>query len=151
MVVALRHADSTAFVLQCPTPPYPEQTMLRNRKGFTLIELMIVVVIIGILAAIAIPKFSQVSKTSKQSEAGSILKQICTLARTYQDQKGGVAYAAADIDDFAAVGWDATTSTNAKYFTFTFTGGTATATPKDATQVSAQTMDCATGTLSDPA
>ncbi|MCK4273212.1 prepilin-type N-terminal cleavage/methylation domain-containing protein, partial [bacterium] len=40
-----------------------------NRRGFTLIELMIVVVIIGILAALAIPRFMQATTKSKQSEA----------------------------------------------------------------------------------
>ena len=96
---------------------------LRNSKGFTLIELMIVVVIIGILAAIAIPKFANVSKNSKQAEAGPVLKQICTLAQTYFDQNSAQATA---ITDLASVGWQDPT---AKYFTFTFAGGTATATP----------------------
>ncbi len=55
-----------------------------NRKGFTLIELMIVVVIIGILAALAIPRFMQATTKSKQSEAKQILKQIYTMQRAYR-------------------------------------------------------------------
>ena len=56
----------------------------RNQRGFTLIELMIVVVIIGILAALAIPRFMRATTKSKQSEAKQILKQIYTMQNTYK-------------------------------------------------------------------
>ncbi len=59
---------------------------LPNKKGFTLIELMIVVCIIGILAALAIPRFMQASTKTKQSEAKLILKQIYVNERTYRQQ-----------------------------------------------------------------
>ncbi len=58
----------------------------RNDKGFTLIELMIVVVIIGILAAMAIPRFMQATTKTKQSEAKLILKQIYVNERAYRQQ-----------------------------------------------------------------
>ena len=56
---------------------------VHNRKGFTLIELMIVVVIIGILAALAIPRFMQTSGKAKKSEAKTVLKQLYQLERAY--------------------------------------------------------------------
>ena len=56
---------------------------LRNRKGFTLIELMIVVAIIGILAAIAIPNFLRFQAKSKQSEAKTNLKAVFTAETSY--------------------------------------------------------------------
>jgi prepilin-type N-terminal cleavage/methylation domain-containing protein len=58
-----------------------------KRNGFTLIELMIVVVIIGILAAIAIPRFMQASVKAKQAEAKQILKQIYVMERSYFQEK----------------------------------------------------------------
>jgi len=56
---------------------------MKSRKGFTLIELMIVVVIIGILAALAIPRFMATSGKAKKSEAKTVLKQLYQLERAY--------------------------------------------------------------------
>ena len=57
--------------------------MLRNRKGFTLIELMIVVAIIGILAAIAIPNFIAMQMRAKRAELPSNLDGIRTAQKAY--------------------------------------------------------------------
>lgn len=60
--------------------------MMRRRKeqGFTLIELMIVVAIVGILAAIAIPNFVGMQKRAKTTEAKSNLGEIWTLQEAYR-------------------------------------------------------------------
>jgi type IV pilus assembly protein PilA len=61
---------------------------LKGQKGFTLIELMIVVAIIGILAAIAIPNFLQYQMKSRQSEAKTNLQAIKTSEVSFQSERG---------------------------------------------------------------
>ena len=63
---------------------------------------MIVVVIIGILAAIAIPKFTLFAATAKQHEADLLLKQIYTLQEAYMQRYSSYA---ATVDELEPVGW----------------------------------------------
>ena len=60
-----------------------------KKRGFTLIELMIVVAIIGILAAVAIPAFINYMKRAKTSEATLNVKTITEGALSYYEQEHG--------------------------------------------------------------
>lgn len=69
---------------------------MRSLSGFTLIELMVVVVLIGILSAIAIPSYQQYVVNARQSDAqqammdlASRLEQYRLDARQYPDDLGG--------------------------------------------------------------
>lgn len=63
--------------------------MIRRKSGFTLIEILIVVVILGILAAIVIPQFTNASETAKGSNLLSQLQTIRSQFELYQVQHGG--------------------------------------------------------------
>jgi type IV pilus assembly protein PilA len=69
--------------------------LLNRKRGFTLIELMIVVAIIGILAAIAIPNFLQFQLRSKTGEARTNLAGIRTAEESYFAEYGLYVTAAA--------------------------------------------------------
>jgi len=89
---------------------------LRSKKGFTLIELMIVVAIIGILAAIAIPNFLKFQAKSKQSEAKSNLGAIYTGQISYFGESNS-------YGDFNIINWSPSGTPRYHYCVGTWAGG----------------------------
>jgi len=81
-----------------------------SSKGFTLIELMMVVAIIGILAALAIAGFSAFQAKSKQAEAKINLGAIGSMALSYRAENNTY------ITDFIGLGWSPVGNTRYGYY-----------------------------------
>jgi general secretion pathway protein G len=59
---------------------------MRNNKGFTLVEILIVVIILGILAAIVIPQFTEASNDARESALASDLQTMRSQVELYKIQ-----------------------------------------------------------------
>ena len=77
----------------------------KGQKGFTLIELMIVIAIIGILAAIAIPQFSAYRARGYDASANADIKNMYTAAQAYFSD-----YASGTVDTTILASYGYTTS-----------------------------------------
>lgn len=93
----------------------------KSRLGFTMIELMVVVIIVGVLAAIAVPVYTDYVKKSRVSEATGRMGDLLTAAKAYAQENADATAGADWPTDCTTAGFigDCTAGPN---FTYTVAG-----------------------------
>ena len=79
---------------------------LKDDEGFTLVELIVVVMMIGILSSIAIPQFMTAADKAKQKEATGIVSGLVKGATAYQTEYGVLPENATQLSEYAKFGFE---------------------------------------------
>jgi len=89
---------------------------MRGSKGITLIELLIVIVIVGVLAAIAIPAYTNYMQRARRADAKTALEQVRAAQEMWRAEKGGYATNTAALQNTMG----APSTTINQYYTWNF-------------------------------
>lgn len=89
-----------------------------KQHGFTLIELMITVAIVGILASVALPSYNDYIRRGQIPEAFNALSDFRTKMEQYYQDNRNYGSAAACADNATAIAWNGFSPAGAKYFTY---------------------------------